>query len=266
MATTNPSAVAIKAASEGNLRLLKKVAKEMDLREAKDSNGANTLYFAAAGGHLEPNRVFLSVYSPLLMACEARCSLECVKLLVEAGADLNFIMPYGSSPLIAATKEGLTDIVRFLLEAGADPNICDDFGENPIIYAGRDGRRDLVEILFPHTKPVTYVPNWSVDGIICTMKDAPTIAMGPGVGADMKIRGNEAFAKGDYSGAIYFYGLNYKGSAHAFAEALKLDPASDEIKAALRQCTSLIFPSNAISQEATEALSCAARSDEQKNP
>ncbi|TVU06250.1 hypothetical protein EJB05_49452, partial [Eragrostis curvula] len=350
---TNPSAVAIKAASEGNLGLLKskrrrappsplfllKIAHGPQLplslicytpifraaNEGKvsvmrylldhggdpaipDASGFTPLHMATENGHHEavelllsrgvdvdplnsrlavplhsaamkshdkslklllergadPNRVFLSVYSPLLMACEARCSLECVKLLVEAGADLNFIMPYGSSPLIAATKEGLTDIVRFLLEAGADPNICDD---------------------------------------------------GPGVGADMKIRGNEAFAKGDYSGAIYFYGLamfvlpldatlfanrslcwlrvrdgnnavsdakkcreirprwskawyregaalmllkNYKGAADAFAEALKLDPASDEIKAApliLENC-----------REATEALRCAARSDEQKNP
>ena len=34
--------------------------------------------------------------------------------------------PYGSSPLIDATKNGLTDIVKLLLEAGADPNTFDD--------------------------------------------------------------------------------------------------------------------------------------------
>ncbi|KAF8733377.1 hypothetical protein HU200_014984 [Digitaria exilis] len=322
----NPSAVAIKAAFEGNLRLLKKLASEMDLREAKDAKDQNALHLAAEKGHLEvcrflvegsgldvnstsadgqtpiflaanegevsvlrylldhggdpaipdalgftplhmaaerartghdhslklllehgadPNRVCLGVYSPLLMACEA-CSLECVKLLVEAGADLNFIKPYGSSPLIDATKAGSTEIVKFLLDAGADPNICDN---------------------------------------------------GAGSGPDLKIRGSEAFAKGDYAGAIYFYGLallirpfdatllanrslcwlrvadgknalsdaqqcrviralwskawyregsalrllkNYKGAVDAFVEALKLDPTSDEIKAALRQCTSLI--------------------------
>lgn len=44
------------------------------------------------------------------------------------------------------------------------------FGENPIICAACAGRRDLVEILLPHTKPIAYVPNWSVDGIIATTK------------------------------------------------------------------------------------------------
>ena len=34
--------------------------------------------------------------------------------------------PYGSSPLIDATTNGMTDVVKLLLEAGADPNISDD--------------------------------------------------------------------------------------------------------------------------------------------
>jgi hypothetical protein len=33
---------------------------------------------------------------------------------------------------------------------------------------------------------------------------------------------------------------DYKGAANAFLEALKLDPASDEIKTALRQCSCFI--------------------------
>ncbi|CAN6361702.1 unnamed protein product [Urochloa humidicola] len=412
----NPSAVAIRAAYKGNLRLLKKLASQMDLREAKDPDGGNALHFAAAKGHLEvcrflveesgldvnctnakgmtpifraaaegevsvlryllehggdpaipdslgftplhtaaenghheairlllskgvdadpltsrlatplhaaamkgydqavklllehgadPNRIILGVMSPLLLALEPR-SLKCVQLLVEAGADVNFINPYGPSALIEATNNGSTDIVKFLLEAGADPNIFDTFGKNPIMHAAENRRRDLVEILFPHTKAITFVPNWSVDGIISFMKHVPSMAMGSGSGADAKIRGNEAFAKGDYSGAMFFYGMamfmrpldatlfanrslcwlrlgdgekalsdaqkcrmirphwskawyregaalrllkNYKGASDAFVEALKLDPASDEIKAALR--------------EATEALSCAAPSEEQ---
>ncbi|CAN6329741.1 unnamed protein product [Urochloa humidicola] len=48
----NPSAVAIKAANDGSLRLLKKMASKMDLREAKDNVG-NVLHCVAAKGHLE---------------------------------------------------------------------------------------------------------------------------------------------------------------------------------------------------------------------
>ncbi|CAL4898071.1 unnamed protein product [Urochloa decumbens] len=411
----NPSAAAIRAAFEGNLSLLKELASEVDLREAKHPDGS-ALYFAAAKGHLEvcrflveesgvdvnctnahgmtpvfraaakgevsvlqylldhggdpaipdalgftplhiaaenghfeairlllskgvdadplnnrlvtplhtastkgydqavklllergadPNRIFLGVMTPLLLALHAP-SLKCVELLIEAGANVNFIIPYGPSALIEATMNGLTDIVKFLLEAGADPNIFDNFERNPIMYAAKKGRRDLVEILFPHTKPIASVPNWSIDGIISTMEHVPFMAKGPCSGADAKIRGNEAFAKGDYPGAIYFYAMamlmcpldatlfanrslcwlrledgekalsdaqkcrmirphwskawyregaalrllkNYKGATDSFAEALKLDPASEEIKAALR--------------EAIEALKCAAPSEEQ---
>jgi hypothetical protein len=50
------------------------------------------------------------------------------------------------------------------------------FGKNPIMHAAEDGRRDLVEILFPNTKPIASVSNWSVDGIISTMKHLPSIA------------------------------------------------------------------------------------------
>ncbi|CAN6356872.1 unnamed protein product [Urochloa humidicola] len=49
----DPSAVAIHAAVDGNLRLLKKMARKMDLRKAKDPDGWNVLHFAAFMGRLE---------------------------------------------------------------------------------------------------------------------------------------------------------------------------------------------------------------------
>ena len=36
--------------------------------------------------------------------------------------------------------------------------------------AAVQGHRELVEILLPKTRPIPYVPDWSVDGIIRTMK------------------------------------------------------------------------------------------------
>ncbi|CAL4905366.1 unnamed protein product [Urochloa decumbens] len=318
----NPSAVAIQAAMDGNLRLLKKMASKMDLREAKHPNEGNLLHYAAFKGRLEvcrflveesgldvnsttpdgetpiavaatcgkvsilrylldhggdpgmpdaegdtplhdaadrghyepvrlllsrgvdvdplnncrlaplnmaagkghdqvvkvllehgadPNRVAHNMFAPLMMACSAG-SLKCIKLLVEAGAAINFKSPYGSSLLMKAVTTGLTDIVKFLLEAGADPDISDEFGENPLMQAARNGRRDLVEILFPQTKPIASLPNWSVDGIIATMKYMPFMLKDAcltkeNILAHLKPRGDEAFAKGDYLGATYLYGL-----------------------------------------------------------
>ncbi|CAL4898066.1 unnamed protein product [Urochloa decumbens] len=257
------------------------------------------------------NKVTHSTFTPLLMACYGGF-FKCIKLLVEAGADVNFKSPYGPSPLQKAVMDGSTNIVKFLLEAGADPNISDECWKNPIMHAACNGRRDLVEILFPHTKPIAYVPNWSVDGIITTTKSIPFMAKDGSIGkhmfAEAKSQGNEAFAKGDYLAATHLYDMamhkdpldatlyanrslcwlrlgdgaralsdaqqckmmrprwskawyregaalrllkNYNGAASLFMEALKLDPANDEIKTALR--------------EAIEATRCAAHSEEQ-NP
>ncbi|CAN6329739.1 unnamed protein product [Urochloa humidicola] len=419
----NPAAVAIEAAIDGNLRLLKKMASKIDLRETKDRVGGwNALHCAAAKGHLEIcrflveesgldvnsaaadgatpvfhaassgnvsvlrylldhggspampnafgtmplhvavdgghseaialllsrgvdvdplnrrlstpldlaaakghnqavklllehgadfNKVTHNAFTPLLMACYGG-SFKCIKLLVEAGADVNFKSPYGPSPLQKAVMDGSTNIVKFLLEAGADPNISDECWKNPIMHAASNGRRDLVEILFPHTKPIACVSNWSVDGIITTTKSIPFMAKDELIGKHMfdeaKPQGNEAFAKGDYLAATHLYGVamrkdpldatlyanrslcwlrlgdgakalsdaqqckimrprwskawyregaalrllkNYNGAASVFMEALKLDPANEEIKTALR--------------EAIEAMRCAAHSEEQ-NP
>lgn len=43
-------------------------------------------------------------------------------------------------------------------------------GKIPIMWAAGHGNRELVELLFPLTKPVPSVPDWSVNGIIRAMK------------------------------------------------------------------------------------------------
>nr|CAB3462533.1 unnamed protein product [Digitaria exilis] len=247
----------------------------------------------------DPDRVVNHIFSPLMMACCGQ-SLKCVKLL--AGADVNFISPSGLTVLMKAADDGLTDMVKFLLQSGADPNIADEDGKIPIMFAAVHGHRELVEILFPKTRPIPSVPDWSVDGIIRSMKFPRFEAQDPAVVgerlADAKAQGKEAFAKGEYVAAIYFYGLameldpldvtllanrslcwlrlgegdralldaqqcrmmsprwskawyregaalrllkDYKGAVDAFMQALKLDPASEEIGKALRQM--LFLPS-----------------------
>uniref|UniRef100_J3NEQ7 Uncharacterized protein n=1 Tax=Oryza brachyantha TaxID=4533 RepID=J3NEQ7_ORYBR len=292
--TPAPSVLALEAAQDGNLRLLRKLAKNLDLRGVKSKDGLNALHFAASHGHLEcckflveesgldvnsvghkgetpvfcaaidgsvrvfryvldrggdparphdrgstplhcaadhghdeavrlllsqrvhvdplnyrgaplhlaaskgqdkalkvllehgadPNRVVNHIFSPLMMACCAH-SLKCMKLLIEAGADAN--------------------------GAGADPNIPNEHGRIPIMVAAARGQRELVEILFPRTKPMPCLPDWSVDGIIRTMRSVhiepqDAIPVEQEV-SDAKSKGKEAFAKGDYLTAVYFYTL-----------------------------------------------------------
>ncbi|KAM0919243.1 hypothetical protein ACQ4PT_008357 [Festuca glaucescens] len=404
----NPAAIALLAALDGNLRLLKKMSKKMDLRETKDPKGLNALHFAANKGSLEickflveeagldinstsgvgatpmfyaafkgnvqvvrylldhgsdpakasergltplhnaaehghcdavrlllskgvevdainyrgtplhmtaakgqhqamkillehgadPNRVVNHVFSPLMMACCGN-NLECMKLLIEAGADVNGSTGSGPTPLTGAVDDGSTELVKFLMEAGADPNIPNQHGDIPIKRAAARGLREIVELLLPRTNPILSVPDWTVDGIITTMKSLHT-RIQDAVSAeerivDLKSKGKEAFVKQDYFTAMYYYGMvmeidpldatlyanrslcwlrmregdralldarqcktlrpgwakawyregsalsfmeDYRGAVGAFQEALRLDPASNEVKKALSEATS----------------------------
>lgn len=93
-----------------------------------------------------------------------------MKLLVQAGPDVNFKSSSGTSALMFAVDDGLTDIVKFLLEVGADLNIPDHHGKIPIMYAADCGLRELVEIVFPRTRTIPFLPDWSIDGIIRQQK------------------------------------------------------------------------------------------------
>ncbi|CAL4898075.1 unnamed protein product [Urochloa decumbens] len=153
----------------------------------------------------DPNRLVDHVLSPLWLACFEHS--KCMKLLFEAGADVNFKTLHGQPVLMTAAYKGLSDIVKYLLEVGADPNIHDRNGVSPIMLAAVCEHRELVEILFPQTKPIPTMPDWSVDGIIRTMKYR---LLDPEYSVEKQInyfksQGKEAFVKGDYLDAAYFY-------------------------------------------------------------
>jgi uncharacterized protein len=68
--------------------------------------------------------------TPLLFAAREGC-LDCVPVLVEAGADVNACTPDGISPVVLALINGHYDVAGALVEAGTDPNLTD--------YVGRGG-------------------------------------------------------------------------------------------------------------------------------
>nr|XP_034576706.1 ankyrin-1-like isoform X2 [Setaria viridis]TKV92352.1 hypothetical protein SEVIR_9G158700v2 [Setaria viridis] len=133
------------------------------------------VHLAVFGGHDSTLKILLDhnadpnkgadLSTPLDMALRTP-SLSCLKLLIQAGAEVNGIR----NPLAAAAQEGLTEAIKCLLEAGADPNTPDVFGRIPIELAAVYGTSEDVEILFPFTSPIPTVTNWSVDGIINHMK------------------------------------------------------------------------------------------------
>ncbi|PNT70548.1 hypothetical protein BRADI_2g13535v3 [Brachypodium distachyon] len=122
--------------------------------------------------HADPNKVLNLDDTPLEMVI--RCfnptdKLECVKLLIKAGADVNFIGSNGATYVMTAVDLGLPGILKSLLDTGTNPNISDDFGRTPIEVAALRGR-EFVEMLFPLTFPISTFPDWSIDGIISHVK------------------------------------------------------------------------------------------------
>ncbi|KAM3261149.1 hypothetical protein ACQJBY_052045 [Aegilops geniculata] len=176
--------------------------------------------------HADSNKVYGLGYTPLSWAIRAirplpRKPLECVKLLVKAGADLNFIDFDGGSYVMLAVKFDSPGIMKFLLDAGANPNIPDECGRTPIEVAASKGSRDMVEMLFPLTSPISTVPDWSIDGIISHVKHFGLKPRDKEMYAkrttEVKRKASEAFKRGDYYMASEMY-----CSTRAF------DPSPDE--------------------------------------
>jgi ankyrin repeat protein len=74
--------------------------------------------------------------TPLLFAARENC-LDCLPVLIEAGADINATTPDGISAVVIALINGHYDVAGALLEAGTDPNLADYTGRTAL-YAAID--------------------------------------------------------------------------------------------------------------------------------
>ncbi|HEX6993378.1 MAG TPA: ankyrin repeat domain-containing protein [Gammaproteobacteria bacterium] len=72
--------------------------------------------------------------TPLLFAAREGC-LECVRILLDAGADIDLPDPDGITPLIMAVANMHFDVAAHLVEAGADVNRWDWWGRTPLYLA-----------------------------------------------------------------------------------------------------------------------------------
>jgi ankyrin repeat protein len=84
--------------------------------------------------------------TPLICAISIRSS-ECVKLLLDKGADIEYSCD-GYTPLMLAAQEGLFDIVQILINNKADINAKHpDNGLSVLMAAARDGHLEIVNLL-----------------------------------------------------------------------------------------------------------------------
>ncbi|XP_073355955.1 uncharacterized protein [Aegilops tauschii subsp. strangulata] len=136
------------AALQGNVEVTRYLLDHGGDPAMPDERGSTPLHNAAAAGH-----------------CEA------VRLLLSKGVNLDPIH-YQGTRLHLAAVEDQDQVVMVLLEHGAD------HGAIPIELAADSDRHKLVQILFPRTKPIKSLPDWSVDGIIKTV-NSPKINAPP---------------------------------------------------------------------------------------
>ncbi|XP_026811034.1 protein fem-1 homolog B-like [Rhopalosiphum maidis] len=74
-------------------------------------------------------------------------SIEVVKILVENGANVNFLTETKSSPLRAACYLGHLNIVEYLVEHGANVNITNIYNSTCLMIASHNNHKEVVEYL-----------------------------------------------------------------------------------------------------------------------
>jgi ankyrin repeat protein len=62
-------------------------------------------------------------------------SIEAARVLLAAGAEVDFTDPDGSTPLLVALMNGHWDVAKVLIESGADVNQWDWWGQSPLYMA-----------------------------------------------------------------------------------------------------------------------------------
>jgi ankyrin repeat protein len=72
--------------------------------------------------------------------------IECVELLIKAGANIDFQNENERTSLILASSNGHYRCIELLIKAGADINIKDRFGYSALIWASRNGYFKSLEV------------------------------------------------------------------------------------------------------------------------
>ena len=73
---------------------------------------------------------------------------QIVKLLLDAGVDIDVRDGWGDTPLTKACEKGYTDAVKLLIEYGADVNYADKKGKKPLYYAINSSKKnEIIKLL-----------------------------------------------------------------------------------------------------------------------
>ncbi len=107
-------------------------------------------FAARPGNHLEDPDPYSGALTPLAFAVR-RNAPDTVRVLLDAGADINGLTGAGWSPLLIAIENRYYRLAMFLIDNGADPNVANHRGWTPL-YLAVDNR-NIEQGDYPWRKP-----------------------------------------------------------------------------------------------------------------
>lgn len=144
------------AALDAVPRLQHLLDSDPSLAHVLSSDGFTALHLAAYYGHAEAVRLLLAHHADAnalsqntlavrpLHSALAGNNAQCVRLLVDAGANVEAKQPGGTSPAHQAAAQGNLEALQILAEHGANLKLADDQGRTPRDLALEAGHRHIV--------------------------------------------------------------------------------------------------------------------------
>ena len=115
--------------------------------EVASSDNYDLLKEALKGVHGEILKEDLDL---ALLRAAANGNLECVKLLLDHGADIKAVDGNLDNALILATSNGHRDVVELLLRYGCPPNEVNFLNFSPLMKACENGYTEIVQLLLEY--------------------------------------------------------------------------------------------------------------------
>ncbi|MDA0866449.1 MAG: ankyrin repeat domain-containing protein [Cyanobacteria bacterium] len=97
--------------------------------------------------------------APPLIAATLAGDIEAVRSHLDSGTNPNLVY-HTNTALTYAARDGFTDIAQLLIDHGAEVNWVDGEGVTPLILASLKGHTALAELLLHHGADITVIDQW----------------------------------------------------------------------------------------------------------